>query len=114
MVSADTVRAVALGFPEVKDRSKQGLAFYVSGKLLAWSWPERTGGKGPARPNLRVLAVHCPTQDKQRLLEAIPETLFTTPHYDGYPVVLVRLDAVDEAQLRDLLGAAWTCLAPPI
>ena len=37
---------------------------------------------------------------------------FTTPHYDGYPYVLVRLDAVDRNQLAELLEDAWRIRAP--
>ena len=32
---------------------------------------------------------------------------FITPHYDDYPVVLVRLEAVDPEQLAELIEDAW-------
>jgi hypothetical protein len=32
---------------------------------------------------------------------------FTTPHYDGWPYVLVRLDTVSLAQLEELVEDAW-------
>ena len=41
-----------------------------------------------------------------------PEKIFTEPHYNGYPAVLVRLSAVDEDLLEDLLTDAWRCQAP--
>ena len=52
-------------------------------------------------------------EDKEALLQAEPERLYTTPHYDGYPYVLVRLALIDEASLRELLEDAWRCMAPP-
>src|SRR5829696_2047442 len=42
-------------------------------------------------------------EDKDALLQAEPERLYTTPHYDGYPYVLVRLPRVEHAFLRELL-----------
>ncbi len=34
------------------------------------------------------------------------------PHYDGYPAVLVRLPALGEDELRELITDAWRCQAP--
>lgn len=50
--------------------------------------------------------------DKQALLEEDPRAFSTTPHYDGYPVVLVHLDTVDEPRLVELLTDSWRCRAP--
>jgi hypothetical protein len=52
-------------------------------------------------------------EDKEALLQSEPERLFTTPHYDGYPYVLVRLAQIDEGLLGELLEDAWRCSAPP-
>jgi hypothetical protein len=43
---------------------------------------------------------------------ANPRTFFTEPHYDGFPAVLVRLDAVSVADLEPLITEAWRCQAP--
>jgi hypothetical protein len=51
-------------------------------------------------------------EDKQALLQAEPERLYTTPHYDGYAFVLVRLALIDEGSLRELLEDAWRRMAP--
>jgi hypothetical protein len=51
-------------------------------------------------------------EDKEALLQAEPERLYTTPHYDGYPFVLVRLALIDEGSLRELLEDAWRRIAP--
>src|SRR3954470_9476139 len=45
--------------------------------------------------------------DAEALLKGRPDVFFTTPHYDGYPAVLVRLDAVDRELLAELIEDAW-------
>jgi hypothetical protein len=50
--------------------------------------------------------------DREALLKGRPETFFSTPHYDGYPVVLVRLDKVDPVALAELVEDAWRLQAP--
>ena len=59
-----------------------------------------------------VLVVRCDLDEKPFLLEANPQTLFTTPHYEGYGAVLVRMDAVDRDELKELLIDAWLLVAP--
>ena len=51
-------------------------------------------------------------EEKQVLIAADPEKFFTEPHYNGYPAVLVRLDAIDNDELAELLTDAWRCAAP--
>ena len=55
--------------------------------------------------------------DVRRLALGLPETddpsvYFTTPHFDGYPAVLARLDAISEEELEELVVEAWLCRAP--
>lgn len=50
--------------------------------------------------------------EREALLQGDPETFFITPHYDGYPAVLVRLDKVDPTELAELLEDAWRTQAP--
>ncbi len=51
-------------------------------------------------------------EDKQALIASDPGTFFTTSHYDGHPMVLVHLDAVDEQQAAELLVESWILRAP--
>jgi hypothetical protein len=51
-------------------------------------------------------------EDKEALLRSDPEVFFTTPHYDGYAYVLVRLDRVGREQLAELVEDAWRLRAP--
>jgi hypothetical protein len=51
-------------------------------------------------------------EDKEALLRADPDVFWTTPHYDGYAYVLVRLDRADPQQLAELVEDAWRLSAP--
>ena len=113
MIDIDAVRAMAMSLPEVQDRSNEHmLHFYVRGKHFAWTYLERTDPGKRRQPRLEVLAVRCAAEAKESLLESAPDKLFTTEHYNGFPAVLVRLDKVDEGELRALVTAAWQCQAP--
>ncbi len=46
-------------------------------------------------------------EDKEALLRSDPDVFFTTPHYDGYPYVLIHLDRVDPEELAELIEEAW-------
>jgi len=52
---------------------------------------------------LRVTDLH----EREALLQGQPEAFFSTPHYDGHPYVLVRLDVVDPEELAELIEEAW-------
>ena len=75
----------------------------------------RVKGKGMCRlrtdPDALVVRV-VDLPDREALLQNNPEVFFTTPHYDGYPYVLVRLEAVDPEELAELLEDAWRIRAP--
>jgi hypothetical protein len=51
--------------------------------------------------------------EKEAVLAEHRGVAFTTPHFDGYPAVLVRLDRIDEPLLRELVTSAWLAVAPP-
>ena len=64
-------------------------------------------------PNPKVLAVRVADEgEKLALIASDPEKFFTEPHYNGYPAVLVRLEAIDEDELTELLTDAWRLSAP--
>lgn len=50
--------------------------------------------------------------EREALLQGQPEAFFSTPHYDGHPYVLVRLEAVDPIELAELVEEAWRIRAP--
>jgi hypothetical protein len=74
----------------------------------------RVRGKGMCRlrtnPDALVLRV-TDVGEREALLQGQPDVFFTTPHYDGYPYVLVRLEAVDPVELGELLEEAWRVFA---
>lgn len=112
-VTPAEVRAMVAGLPGLQDRSGEDrLALEVGGKGFAWSLMERTAPKKPRVPILDVLAVRCDIARKELLIEAAPETFFSTDHYRGYPAVLVRLETVEADELKSLLADAWAIQAP--
>jgi len=110
------VRRIALSLPGARE-GKDRFAFSVENKGkqkgFAWVWMERVEPRKPRVPNPEVLAVRVRDQaEKAALLAGDPERFFTEPHYDGFPAVLVRLPAVNRAQLETLLEGAWRCQVP--
>ena len=53
------------------------------------------------------------TEEKEALLDDGRGIFFTTPHYDGYPTILVRLPKIAERELREMMTDAWRMTAPP-
>jgi hypothetical protein len=51
--------------------------------------------------------------EKLSLVEAEPGVFSTTPHYDGYPIVLVSLGAIDADGLRALVTDSWRLRVSP-
>jgi hypothetical protein len=116
MATQADVRRIALSLPEVEEAGV-GFAFSVprKGKLkgFVWVWMERVTPKKPRVPNPGVIAVRVANEgQKNALLFADRAKLFTEPHYDGFPAVLVRLDAVTVKDLKVLIAEAWRCQAP--
>lgn len=110
MADQADVRRVAMSLPGVTE-TEETFSFRVAGKLFVWAYPERVGpGKRVLRPD--VMAVRVADEwDKQALLALDEERFFTTPHYDGYPAVLVRLPHVDRDEVEDLVIGAWRARA---
>lgn len=113
MVDLAALRRLALALPEIV-ASPDGarLAFEVHGKGIAWSYFARAHPKARRELVEGVIAVRCLRETKEMLLEAAPDRFFDDDHYRGYPAVLVRLEAIDEAELAGLLAQAWRILAP--
>jgi len=115
MADFEDARRIGLTLPEtVADGTQIGVRRGAKVKGMAWLWNERIHPKKPRVPNPGVLAVRVANnEEKDELIAADPEKFFTEPHYYGFPAVLVRLAAVDEVELRELLMDAWRCQAPP-
>jgi hypothetical protein len=112
VADADDVRRLALALPQVEEIDSDGFDFRVGGRGFVWSYPERTPGRPRViRTDVAVLFVG-DEAEKQALLLGEPEAFFTTPSYDGWPLVMLRLAAVDGARLEELVTDAWRMRAP--
>ena len=117
MAAWSDVARVALALPEVEEQTSRGtVSWQVRGKGFAWERPLRRadlaalGDRAPTGP---VLAAWLPDLGaKEALLADDPDVYFTTPHFDGHPSVLVRLDLIDPSDLEELVTEAWLARAP--
>lgn len=102
MVTENDVRRVALSLPETTEKPSYGTpGFRVKDRLFA-----RLREEGD------LLVWVADEGEKRGLVASEPDKFFTTPHYDGHPTVLVRIEAVDEDELRELLTESWRLRAP--
>ncbi|MET0901516.1 MAG: MmcQ/YjbR family DNA-binding protein [Mycobacterium sp.] len=110
---ADVARLVA-ELPETAELTPRN--WRVRKKLIVWERPLRKADLavlGDDAPDGDVLGARVADEGvKHALIADEPEVYFTTPHFDGYPMVLVRLDAIAVAELRELVTDAWLAQAP--
>jgi hypothetical protein len=117
MASWDDVRRLALALPETSERPMWGNpSWRVRDKPFAWERPLRPadvralGDAAPDGPVLGARVEHLLA--KEALLADDPDVYFTTPHFDGYAAILVRLDRIAVDELEELIVEAWLCQAP--
>jgi hypothetical protein len=103
MVTEHDVRRVAMSLPETSEKPyNRRPAFRVRDKLFI---------RVHELPD--TLFVRCAeVEERDELLTAEPEKYFITPHYEGYPGLLVRLGAVDLEELTELVTDSWRVCAP--
>jgi hypothetical protein len=113
----DDVARMALALPDVSERVSRDLRqWVVRDKLFVWERPlrradlEALGEAAPDGPVLGARVEHLVA--KEALLADDPAVYFTTPHFDGYPAVLVRLDEIALDDLEELVVEAWLSRAP--
>jgi hypothetical protein len=112
VADADDVRRLALALPHVEEIDSVGFDFRVGGKGFVWSYPEGGWGRRRViRTDIAVLYVG-DEAEKQALLLGEPDLFFTTRGYDGWPLLMLRLDAVDVTRLGELVTDAWRMRAP--
>ncbi|MGN9906921.1 MmcQ/YjbR family DNA-binding protein [Phytohabitans sp. LJ34] len=118
MASWEDVRRLALDLPETDEHeSYEGArAWRVKEKGFVWERPLRKSdlaALGEAAPDGPILCARVPDEGaKQALIADDPSVYFTTPHFNGYPAVLVRLERIGTAELRELVVEAWLARAP--
>jgi hypothetical protein len=97
-----TVRAILTKLPGVEEGTSYGTpAFKVKGKLLA-----------RMKEDGETLVLRVALELKEALIEENPEVFFTTPHYDGYAAVLVRLRKISKGDLTRVIDEGWQFVAP--
>ena len=111
------VERLALAMPGAQERMSRGLRQWtVRDKLFVWERPlrkadlEALGDAAPDGPVLGARVEHLGA--KEALLQSDPGVFFTTPHFDGYPAVLVRLERIDPEALEEVVVEAWLDRAP--
>lgn len=121
MATWDDVHRLALALPETAaDRpAGDGGSWRVRTKAFVWERPLRRGDLealarlGRPAPEPPILGAYVPDLGvKEALVGSDPEVYLTTPHFDGYAVVLVRLAAIGVDELGELVADAWLCRAP--
>lgn len=111
------VRRIALALPGVseEDSASGNAAWIVNKKFFTWERPLRKsdlaalGNKAPTGPVLGVRTADL--EMKMVLLASSPGVFFTTPHFDGYPAVLIRLSEITSKELKDVIVEAWLARA---
>ena len=113
----EDVRRLALALPETGEGLSRGLRQWrVKDKGFVWERPLRRadldalGDEVPEGPILGARVEHLVA--KEALLADDPTVYFTTPHFDGYPAILVRLDRIGLEDLQELIVEAWLARAP--
>jgi hypothetical protein len=113
----EDVAVIVAELPLTEERAPHD--WRIGKKLIAWERPLRTSDRealaasGIEPPQGAVLAVRVADEGvKFALIADEPQLYFTTPHFDGYPAVLVNLAEIDELGLREVLTEAWLTQAP--
>lgn len=118
MADWDDVRRIVSSLPETREESRGSgqLSWRVKDKSLAWERPLRKSDLktlGDAAPEGEILGVRVPDLGaKEAILADNGGAVFTIPHFDGYPAVLVLLEQIDVDELEEMLVEAWLCRAP--
>jgi hypothetical protein len=102
MATVDDVRRLALGLPETSEKPCYGTpGFYVRKHLFA-----------RIRSDDETVVVKVDMGERELLIGAEPEIFFVTDHYLNYGYVLVRIDAIEEDELLEVLTDSWRMVAP--
>jgi hypothetical protein len=113
----DDVARIALAMPEASERLSRGnRQWRVRDKLFVWERPLRRsdldalGASAPAGPILGARVEH--ELAKEALIADDPGVFFTTPHFKGYPAILVQLEKISVEDLNEVIVEAWLSRAP--
>ena len=118
MATLDDLARIVLGLPEVTEDDRRGTRTWsVAGKTFAWERPyskadlKRFGDETPPREPILAVRVD-DLVEKEAVLAAGTRGIFTIPHFDGFPAVLIELRKVGVRALKDALADGWLACAP--
>jgi hypothetical protein len=101
MLTYDHLRAMVLALPDtVETTSWDARSFKVYGKVIVF-W----------NPTYDCPVFKVPIEERDFLIEADPETFFTTDHHRPWPLVLARPERVDEGWVRANIERVWRAQA---
>ena len=104
MISHDDIRHIASQFPRAIEQPSYGGRPSWRTPALVFIW---------IRDDPEALVVWVESEeDKLAMIGSEPDKFFTTNHYDGQPIVLVRLDGVDIDEANELIIESWRLRAP--
>jgi hypothetical protein len=100
----DIVRELGLPLPRAREtRYYRGPALEIDGEVFVVQTSHRS-----ADPN--SIAVAIGFEHREKLIADNPRFFYLKPHYQNYPVVLVRLDQIDRAGLSEVLRSAYNAV----
>jgi hypothetical protein len=112
MASFADVERLMAELPEVTTSTSYGTpSLKVKGKSFCRMWSEREHDRDDVH-DTEVLVVFCDVDEKDALIDAAGGVLFSTPHYQGYGAMLIRLADVTDADLADYLEDSYRLKAP--
>jgi hypothetical protein len=101
-VRFQTVRRIALALPETVEGTSYGTpSFHVRGKLFCRRLEDEVS-----------IVVYVDPIERAELADWKPDTFQVTPHYQNYPMVIVRLATAEREELREVLVESWRRRAP--
>jgi hypothetical protein len=104
VATEDDVRRIALSLPETTEKPW----FRTPG----WRVKDRSFLRIRSEAEGALVVFVADLGEKEALLASEPQIFFTTPHFDGYPVVLVRLEEIGLDELEELITDSWRVKAP--
>ncbi|MGI8430361.1 MAG: MmcQ/YjbR family DNA-binding protein [Solirubrobacteraceae bacterium] len=95
MITEGDIRQLALALPGAFEHAWYGgrPSWRTAPRMFAWLRDD---------PEALVVWVDA-VEDKEALIAADPFRFFTAPHYDGQPIGLVRLEAIDTEETAALI-----------
>jgi hypothetical protein len=118
MADLSDVGRISMALPGIESATGgNGLRQWkVSGKSIAWERPLRKSdyeALGDSAPEGPILGVWVPDLvAKEALIASEPNIYFTTPHFDGYAVVLISLEHIPMDELEEVIVESWLGRAP--